>query len=97
MKTSDLFSLGKLVYPIMLAQEAGEISEGKAVELLGLDYVSYREQKAKVIQAIVGMVESLPSPLILLLEGTKGLPKSSTKKQEKSPSHGEAEMGTGAS
>jgi hypothetical protein len=80
MSSLELCKLGSLVYPIMLTQEAGELTEAKAAELIGLDIVSYREAKAKAIQSILGMVESLPSPLILLLEGTKVQQPSSTQK-----------------
>lgn len=76
MSSLELSRLGALVYPIMLAQEAGEVSESKAAELLGLDIVTYREKKQTAIAAIAKMVESLPSPLILLLEGTKAKPNS---------------------
>ena len=72
--SAKLCQLGSLIYPIMLAQEAGEISEAKAAELIGVDLVTYRERKQQAIQAILDMVRSLPSPLILLLEGTKGKP-----------------------
>lgn len=78
MNSVQLCRLGSLVYPIMLTQEAGEISEGKAAELVGLDIVSYREQKQKAIAAILGVIQQLPSPLILLLEGTKAPPVLST-------------------
>lgn len=67
----SLCQVGALIYPIMLTQEAGEISEAKAAELLALDVVSYREKKAEAIGAVLGMVEKLPSPLILLLDATK--------------------------
>ena len=76
----SLFRLGQIVYPIMLTQEFGEISEAKAAELIGVDIVTYRMKKHEAIKAVMGMVESLPSPLILLLEGTKALQQSSTKK-----------------
>ena len=79
LKSSDLLRVTPLVYPIMLTQEVGEITESKAAELIGLDIVSYREVKAKAVGAIMAMLEQLPSPLILLLEGTKAQPKSSTK------------------
>lgn len=79
MSTLKLTQLASLVYPIMLTQEAGEISEAKAAELLGFDIVSYREKKREAIQAVLGLVEQLPSPLLLLLDGMKGLPSSSTK------------------
>lgn len=77
--TLELSRLASLVYPILLAQEAGEISEAKAAELLGMDIVTMRETKWKAIKAVTEMIESLPSPLILLLEGTKEKPKSSKK------------------
>jgi len=80
MSSVQLSKLGSLIYPIMLTQEAGEISEAKAAELIGVDIVSYRENKHQAVQAIMKMLESLPSPLILLLEGTKALQQSSTKK-----------------
>jgi hypothetical protein len=71
LSTLKLTQAASLVYPIMLTQEAEEISEAKAAELLGFDIVSYREKKAEAIQAVIGMVEKLPSPLILLLDGMK--------------------------
>jgi hypothetical protein len=82
MSSVQLCRLGSMVYPIMLTQEAGQISEAKAAELIGLDIVTYREQKAKAIQAILTMLEELPSPLILLLADMKGRPVSSTKEGE---------------
>jgi hydroxyethylthiazole kinase-like sugar kinase family protein len=72
----SLFKLGQVVYPIMLTQEAGEISESRAAELLGLNIETYRQKKQETVKAIVEMATSLPSPLILLLEGTKEKPKS---------------------
>ena len=78
MNTTTLCKLGSLVYPILLAQQAGEISEAKAAELLGVTIESLRETKAAAIKAILDMLEQLPSPLTLLLEGTKGLHDSST-------------------
>lgn len=56
-----------LWYPIMLAQEFGEISESKGSELLGMDIITYREHKQKAIQAVKQLVESLPSPMDSLL------------------------------
>ena len=75
----SLIRTAELIWPLMLAQEAGEISEAKVAELIGKDIVSLREIKATAIKAIVDLLESLPSPLILLLESTKGQQKSSTK------------------
>ena len=66
--TLDVANAGRLWYPIMLAQEAGEISESKGAELLGLNLVDYREQKQLAIQAVRTLVEILPSPLASLLD-----------------------------
>lgn len=71
MTTLELFRLGQAVYPIMLAQQAGEISESKAVELLGMNHEKYREAKQQTIDAVLKMVTSLPSPLCLLLKGIR--------------------------
>lgn len=78
----DLIRVSHLFYPIMLAQEQGQISEAKAAELLGFDIVSLRETKAAAVQSIMAMVESLPSPLTLLLGAMKGQQGSSTKKSD---------------
>jgi hypothetical protein len=51
----------------MLAQDAGEISESKGAELLGLSVVDYRQQKQRAIQAVRTLVEILPSPLTSLV------------------------------
>lgn len=72
--TLMLTQAASLVYPIMLAQEAEEISESKAAELIGLNIQTYRERKAQAIKAILDVVTELPSPLALLLEGTKERP-----------------------
>lgn len=57
-----------LWYPVMLAQERGEISEAKGAELLGLNIVDYRDQREKAIQAVMRLVNDLPSPLTSLVE-----------------------------
>lgn len=79
MSSLELCRVGAMVYPVMLAQEAGEVSESKAAEMLDLDIVTYREKKQTAIAAIVKLVETLPSPLTLLMESTKDRPVSSTK------------------
>jgi len=66
-----LCKLGSMVYPIMLAQAEGELTESKAAELIGLDIVTYREAKWNAIKSILTMIEQLPSPLILLLDAHK--------------------------
>lgn len=57
-----------LWYPIMLAQERGEISESKGAELLGMDIITFREHKEQAIQAVMRLVNELPSPLVSLVE-----------------------------
>jgi len=64
----DLLRVAQLFYPVIITQMADEISEAKAAELLGMNIETYRETKAGIVAAIMGMIEALPSPLILLLE-----------------------------
>ena len=45
-------------YPTMLAQEAGEISESKAAELLGMGVVEYRNRKSEAISSSSSMGSS---------------------------------------
>ena len=78
--TFPLAQLGSLVYPVMLCQQSGKIGESKAAELLGMRIECYREKKAEAVGAVMSLVESLPSPLTLLLDGTSGQPSCSTKK-----------------
>lgn len=61
-------------YPTMLAQEAGEISESKAAELLGVGLEEYRMMKYKAIRAVMDLIENLPSPLVSLWEVVKNKP-----------------------
>ena len=63
-----------LWYPIMLAQESGEISESKGAELLGMSILDYREHKGNAIQAVMRLVDELPSPLISLVEAIAARP-----------------------
>jgi len=65
--TLDVANAASLWYPVMLSQEAGEISESKGAELLGLSVVDYRQQKQRAIQAVRTLVEILPSPLTSLV------------------------------
>ena len=67
MKAQHILRAGSLWYPIMLAQERGELSHSKAAELLGLNLEAYREQKEAAIEAIIALVNSLPSELTSLL------------------------------
>lgn len=78
MSTLELMRLGQLVYPILLTLEAGEISESKAAELLGLPIERIRDVRWQAIQAVLSMVTQLPSPLNLLLESTLAKQKSLT-------------------
>jgi hypothetical protein len=76
--TFNVARLADLYYLIIITQMAGEISEAKASELLGMGIEKYRDVKDGVVQSVLTLLESLPSPLILLLEGMKGLQGSST-------------------
>lgn len=64
----NLVRAGSLWYPIMLAQERGEISEAKGAELLGMNILDYRERKETAIQAVTRLVSDLPSPLTSLVD-----------------------------
>lgn len=55
-------------YPTMLAERAGEISESKAAELPGLTINEYRERRYDAIQAVLRLIEVLPSSLNSLLD-----------------------------
>lgn len=63
-----------LWYPIMLAQERGEISESKGAELLGMNALDYREHKENAIQAVMRLINELPSPLTSLVEAIAARP-----------------------
>jgi hypothetical protein len=71
LSSTNLCKVGALVYPIMLTQQCGEISEAKAAELLDMRIEDYREKKAEAVQAVCAAIKLLPSPLHLLLEGTR--------------------------
>lgn len=58
-------------YPTMLAQEAGELSESKAAELLGMGIEEYRTRKYDAIQAVITLIHSLPSPIVSLYQVLK--------------------------
>lgn len=72
--TLSVLKVSQLVYPIMLAQEVGAMSEAKACELLGMPVLKYRNEKIDAIAAIEDLLDELPSPLTLLLEGIKDKP-----------------------
>lgn len=55
-------------YPTMLAESAGEISESKAAELLGLTINEYRERRYDAIQAVRQLIKNLPSPLVSIVQ-----------------------------
>lgn len=63
----DLCRAGALVYPVMLCEAEGEISESKAAELLGMRVEDYRGVKAKAVQAVLDFCVALPSPVLVLL------------------------------
>jgi len=55
-------------YPTMLAEAAGEISESKAAELLGLNIEEYRNRRYDAIQAVLQLIKNLPSPLVSIIQ-----------------------------
>lgn len=57
-----------MYYPIMLTQQAGEISESKACEMLGMNIEEYRDFKQAAITATMTFIEKLPCPLIALVK-----------------------------
>ena len=61
-------------YPTMLAEAAGEISENKAAELLGMSIVEYRNRRYDAIQAVMGLIYNLPSPTASLMDAIKQKP-----------------------
>ena len=71
-------------YPTMLAEAAGEISEAKAAELLGMGIVEYRKRRYDAIQAVLGRYDAiqavldfihvLPSPIVSLLDAIEQKP-----------------------
>ncbi len=71
---NEFVLLAELFYPIIVTQMAGEISEAKASELLGMNIERYREVKADIVEGVLAMLDKLPSPLTLLLESTKDRP-----------------------
>lgn len=79
--TMKLVQVAALYYPVIVTQLMGEISEAKAAELLGRKIEEYRDLKYEIRNAVLATIESLPSPLILLLDDMKALQKSSEKSQ----------------
>lgn len=74
MSNRHVLRAASLWYPIMLAQERGELSEAKAAELLGVSVLDYRERKEQAISAVTNLVKSLPSPLLSLLDALREKP-----------------------
>ena len=74
MNTLHVLRAGSLWYPVMLAQERGELTESKAAELLGLSLLDYRKQKEEAIEVVITLVNSLPSGLTSLLDILKDKP-----------------------
>lgn len=68
MTTIGVTHAASLWYPVMLAQESGEISESKGAELLGMNILQYRAAKHDAITTVMRLVNELPSPLISLLD-----------------------------
>ena len=58
----------------MLAQARGELSESKAAELLSMNILQYREKREEAIDAVIALVNALPSGLSSLLAVLKDQP-----------------------
>lgn len=64
---------GELTLGVLLAVEAGEVSEGRAVELLMINREELREIRHRVLKAIAQFAASKAMPPFhLLVETTKG-------------------------
>jgi len=61
-------------YPTMLAEAAGEIGEAKAAELLGMNLEEYRNRRYDAIQAVLQLIENLPSPLVSIIQAVDRQP-----------------------
>ena len=61
-------------YPTMLAEANGDISESKAAELLGMVVVEYRNRKYDAIDAVLHLINTLPSPLVSIVQAIKDQP-----------------------
>lgn len=61
-------------YPTMLAEAAGEISENKAAELLGMSIEEYRVRRYDAIQAVLDFIHNLHSPIVSLLDAVEQKP-----------------------
>lgn len=72
--TLNVVRAASLWYPIMLAQERGEISEARGAELLGMNMLEYREHKETAIQAVMRFISDLPSPLTSLVDALRVKP-----------------------
>ncbi len=49
-------------YPVMLAEESGEMGPMRAAEILGLDIIEYQELKFETIKWVMEMVERISAP-----------------------------------
>lgn len=58
----------ELVFVTLLAVEAGELSEGRAVEMLKIDRLRLREIRHNLITSVVAFSVACKSPLISLLD-----------------------------
>lgn len=74
MSTLNVRRAASLWYPVMLTEASGEISEGKAAELLGLHVLDYRAHKAEVIQKVQELVKLSMFPLRSVVEVMQARP-----------------------
>lgn len=68
LKSLHVVHAASLWYPIMLAQERGEISESKAAEMLGMNIEDYREKREAAIGVVMQLVMTLPTGLTSLVD-----------------------------
>lgn len=50
---------------LMLAYESGDISEGRAAEMIGVDRIALREMKISALDAAIGIVARESKPRII--------------------------------
>lgn len=97
MNSLQIANGASLWYPIMLAQESGEISEAKAAELLGMNLIEYRTHKENAILVVIRLTKELKSPLCSLLDAIVARPEWFAPTLSASGSDGERKRETSSS
>lgn len=60
----------ELTMAVILAWEAGELSEGRAVELTGIDRLKLRAMRMQIVEAVSALAKSCKLPLTSAMEAT---------------------------